>query len=205
MRLNNKPEFDRSKPASRAWLNSRRSKPRKLGPALIFHPRERAALMHSETWYEQAGKLGVTSGPREIPDAPKVLVAAIDWQVRVGLSTVLPCFTINTVWVASVAEASRVLESKDISACLCAFWLEDGTFKDLARYMRRLETKVPVIAVSAPACRNEYRDYLAAMNIGAFDFLCHPYLKSDLDRVLRQAIMAHTRQSWHPSRPNLRA
>ena len=161
--------------------------------------------MHSETWYEQAGKLGVTSGPREIPDAPTVLVAAIDWQVRVGLSTVLPCFTINTVWAASVAEASRVLESKNISACLCGFWLEDGTFKDFARHLRRSETKAPLIAVSAPACRNEYRDYLAAMHIGAFDFLCHPYLKSDLDRVLRQAITAHTRQSLHPSRPNLRA
>ena len=63
--------------------------------------------MHSETWYEQAGKLGVTSGPREIPDAPTVLVAAIDWQVRIGLSTVLPCFTINTVWTASVAESKQ--------------------------------------------------------------------------------------------------
>jgi DNA-binding NtrC family response regulator len=162
----------------------------------ISHLRERAALMHSETWYEQAGKLSVMSGPREIPDAPTVLVAAIDWQVRIGLSTVLPLFTINTVWVASVAQASRVLESKDISACLCGFWLEDGTFKDLARHMRRSGTKVPFIAVSAPACRNEYRDYLAAMNIGAFDFLCHPYQRSDLDRVLRQAITAHARQSW---------
>lgn len=161
--------------------------------------------MHSETWYEQAGKLGVTSGPREIPDAPTVLVAAIDWQVRIGLSTVLPCFTINTVWVASVAEASRVLGSKNISACLCGFWLRDGAFKDLARYMRRSEVKVPVIAVSAPACRNEYRDFLAAINMGAFDFICHPYQKSDLDRVLRQAITAHTRQSWHRSRSNVRA
>jgi DNA-binding NtrC family response regulator len=161
----------------------------------IPHLKERAALMHSETWYEQVGKLGVTSAPREIPHAPTVLVAAIDWQVRIGLSAVLPLFTINTAWVASVAEASRVLESKDISACLCGLWLEDGTFKDLARHVRRSETKVPVIAVSAPACRNEYRDYLAAMNIGAFDFLCHPYQKSELDRVLRQAITAQARQS----------
>lgn len=205
MRLDNKPEFERSKPGSPESLNSRRSKPRKYGPANNISSKRKAAFMHSETWYEQAGKLGVTSGPRENPDAPTVLVAAIDWQVRIGLSTVLPCFTINTVWVASVAEASRVLESKDISACLCGFWLEDGTFKDLARYMRRSEAKVPVIAVSAPACRNEYRDYLAAMNIGAFDFICHPYQKSDLDRVLRQAITAHRRQSWHPSRLKLRA
>ncbi|MGC2015683.1 MAG: response regulator, partial [Candidatus Acidiferrales bacterium] len=144
--------------------------------------------MHSGSWFEQAGKLQIPpSREQEIPDAPMVLVAALDWQVRSGLSAVLTSFAINTEWVSSVAEATRVLDAKDVSACLCGYWLEDGTFKDLARHIRRSTAKIPVIAVSAPACRNEYRDYLAAMNIGAFEFLCHPYQKSDLERVLRQA------------------
>ena len=124
-----------------------------------------------------------------------VLVAALDWQVRSGLSAVLTSFAINTEWVSSVAEATRVLDAKDVSACLCGYWLEDGTFKDLARHIRRSTAKIPVIAVSAPACRNEYRDYLAAMNIGAFEFLCHPYQKSDLERVLRQAITEYARKT----------
>lgn len=152
--------------------------------------------MHSGSWFEQAGKLQIPpTREQEIPDAPTVLVAALDWQVRGGLSTVLESFTINTEWVSSVAEATKVLETNDVSACLCGYWLEDGTFKDLARHIRRLTAKIPMIAVSAPACRNEYRDYLAAMNIGAFDFVCHPYQKTDLDRVLRQAISAYTRQN----------
>jgi DNA-binding NtrC family response regulator len=158
--------------------------------------------MHSDTWLEQAGKLGsAASRPQEIPDAPTVLVAAIDWQIRIGLSTFLPVFAINTVWVSSVAEATQVLATKDVSVCLCGFWLEDGTFKDLARHIRRSESRIPVVAVSAPACRSEYCDYLAAMHIGAFDFLCHPYQKSDLDRVLRQAITAHARESQTRHRP----
>lgn len=151
--------------------------------------------MQSDTWFEQASKFSVASNrPQEIPDAPTVLIAAIDWQVRSGLAAVLPSFAINFEWVASVSEAARVLDAKDVSACLCGFWLEDGTFKDLARKIRRSMSKIPVIVVSAPAGRNEYQDYLAAMNIGAFDFLCHPYQKTDLDRVLRQAIAARTRQ-----------
>jgi DNA-binding NtrC family response regulator len=154
--------------------------------------------MHSGSWFEQASNLQIRSSrAQEIPDAPTVLVAALDWQVRSGLSAVLPSFAINAEWVSSVAEATRVLDSTDISACLCGYWLEDGTFKDLARHIRRFTAKIPVIAVSAPACRNEYRDYLAAMNIGAFEFLCHPYQKTDLDRVLRQAITAHARQNWN--------
>jgi DNA-binding NtrC family response regulator len=152
--------------------------------------------MHSDTWFEQAGKLAIPpSRPQEIPDAPTVLVAAIDWQVRIGLSSVLPFFAINTVWVSSIAEATKVLATRDVSVCLCGFWLEDGTFKDLARHIRRSEARISLVAVSAPPCRNEYRDYLAAMHIGAFDFLCHPYQKTDLDRVLRQAITAHARQT----------
>lgn len=157
--------------------------------------------MHSGSWFEQASKLHIPPSPREqeIPDAPTVLVAALNWQVCSGLSSVLASFAINTEWVSSVAEATKVLETKDVSACLCGYWLEDGTFKDLARHIRRSTVKIPMIAVSAPACRNEYRDYLAAMNIGAFEFLCHPYQRTDLDRVLRQAITAHVRQNW-PSR-----
>lgn len=152
--------------------------------------------MHSGSWFEPAAKLATPrSRAHEIPDAPTVLVAALDWQVRSGLSAVLPSFAINAEWVASIAEAAKVLAAKDVSACLCGYWLEDGTFKDLARHIRRSSAKIPVIAVSGPACRNEYSDYLAAMNIGAFDFLCHPYQKTDLDRVLRQAISAHARQT----------
>jgi DNA-binding NtrC family response regulator len=159
--------------------------------------------MHSGSWFEQASKLQIPSSrSHEIPDAPTVLVAALDWQVRSGLSTVLASFAINTEWASSVAEATKVLETKDVSACLCGYWLEDGTFKDLARHIRRSTAKIPMIAVSAPACRNEYRDYLAAMNIGAFEFLCHPYQKSDLERVLRQAITAHTRQNWQRRQPD---
>jgi DNA-binding NtrC family response regulator len=158
--------------------------------------------MHSGSWFEQASKLQIPSTrAHEIPDAPTVLVAALDWQVRIGLSAVLSSFAINTEWVSSVSDATKILDTKDISACLCGYWLEDGTFKDLARHIRRSTAKIPMIAVSAPACRNEYRDYLAAMNIGAFEFLCHPYQKTDLDRVLRQAITAHMRQSWDPHSP----
>jgi DNA-binding NtrC family response regulator len=153
--------------------------------------------MSSQSWFEEAGKFETPSrSAHEIPDAPTVLVAALDWQVRSGLSAVLTTFTINTEWVSSVAEATKVLDAKEISACLCGHWLEDGTFKDLARHIRRSTAGIPVIAVSAPACRNEYRDYLAAMNIGAFEFLCYPYQRRDLERILRQAITEHTRQNW---------
>jgi hypothetical protein len=50
--------------------------------------------------------------------------------------------------------------------------------------LKRQPVEIPAIIVCEPACPHEYRDYLAALNIRAFDFICHPYRKSDMDRIL---------------------
>jgi DNA-binding NtrC family response regulator len=142
---------------------------------------------------------------REIPGAPTVLVAATDAPVRSGLGSVLPSFAINTAWVTNLADASDSLAAKSISACLCGFWLEDNTYRDLMRLVKHLSPNLPVIVASTPACPDEYHVYLEAMNLGAFEFLCYPYRRPDLARVLRQAITAHQRDSWHPSLAALRA
>ncbi|MGA7921246.1 MAG: hypothetical protein WCA38_16415 [Candidatus Acidiferrales bacterium] len=142
---------------------------------------------------------------REIPGAPVVLVAATDSHVRSGLGAVLQSFAINTSWVTNLADASGALAEKNISACLCGFWLEDKTYRELMRQVKSVAPNLPVIVASTPACPDEYRVYLEAMNLGAFEFLCYPYRKPDLDRVLRQAIRAYARRAWCPSVAALRA
>lgn len=47
---------------------------------------------------------------------------------------------------------------------------------------------IPAIIVSAPTCPQEFRDYLAAMNLGALDVLSYPYEQSDFERMLEFAI-----------------
>ena len=97
--------------------------------------------MHSGSWFEPAASSRPPALARtNFPTRPR-LVAALDWQVRSGLSAVLPSFAINAEWVASIAEAAKVLAAKDVSACLCGYWLEDGTFKDLARHISPLGQK----------------------------------------------------------------
>jgi hypothetical protein len=71
----------------------------------------------------------------------------------------------------------------------CGFWLIDGTYREIVRLLKRQPVEIPVIIVCAPSCPQEYRDYLAALNLRAFDFLCHPYRKADLERILRAAIL----------------
>jgi hypothetical protein len=57
--------------------------------------------------------------------------------------------------------------------------------------------------VCAPECPHEYRDYLAALNIRAFDFICHPYRRTDLERILHAAIGLRNEPAVMPaSQPN---
>jgi DNA-binding NtrC family response regulator len=124
---------------------------------------------------------------------PTVLIVTIDPEIRSGLTELFQAFPLNTIWLKGVEAAKSVLAKERIAACLLGFWLQDGTYRELVRHIRRERVEIPVIIVSAPACPHEYRDYLAAMNIGALDFLYHPYRKSDLERMLRLAMGAHTR------------
>lgn len=119
------------------------------------------------------------------PEWPAVLVATVDPEIQRGLTELFLSFRINAIWSKSVETAKTLLAKEKITACLCGFWLEDGTYRELIRHIRRERVEIPVIIVSAPTCTHEYRDYLAAMNIGAYDFLCHPYRKCDLERILR--------------------
>jgi DNA-binding NtrC family response regulator len=120
----------------------------------------------------------------QVSSRPIVLVATIDPEIRSGLTELFQGFSFNTIWSKGVEGAKSTLYKERIAACLCGFWLQDGTYRELVRHIRRKRMEIPVIIVSTPACPHEYRDYLAALNIGAIDFLCHPYRKSDLERML---------------------
>jgi DNA-binding NtrC family response regulator len=119
---------------------------------------------------------------------PTILIATVAPEICSDLKDLLQTFSFNTSWAKGVEAAKSMLARERIVACLCGFWLQDGTYRELVRHIRRENMKIPVILISEPDCPHEYRDYLAALNIGALDFLCHPYRKSDLEGMLRLAM-----------------
>jgi DNA-binding NtrC family response regulator len=128
------------------------------------------------------------SNVEQAPRLPTVLVATIDPAIRGGLTDLFQGFSLNTIWSKGVEAAKNLLAKERIVACLCGFWLQDGTYRELFRYIRREQMEIPVIIVSAPACPDEYGDYLAATNIGALNFLSYPYRKNELERMLLLAM-----------------
>jgi DNA-binding NtrC family response regulator len=121
-------------------------------------------------------------------DQPNILIATIDPEIHLGLTEIFQSFSLNTIWLRGVESAKTTLFRQKIAACFCGFWLQDGTYRELVRHIRRERMDIPVIIVSTPACPDEYHDYLSAINLGALDFLSHPYQKSDLEKMLTFAI-----------------
>jgi len=126
-------------------------------------------------------------------EQPVVLVATTDPVISDSMRALLQMYPLRTLWAKTVGEVRALLAEENISACFCGFWLVDGTYRDVVRLLKRQPVEVPAIIVCEPACPNEYRDYLAALNIRAFDFICYPYRKTDLERILQATLSERAR------------
>lgn len=122
-----------------------------------------------------------------VPGRQSIVLATTDSQIRQGIGEPLQSYRVNTIWAIGIEEVRSALAEQDVLACFCGFWLVDGTYRDVARLLRHHRAEVPLIIVCSPECPQEYRDYLAALN-RAFDFICHPYRQSDLERILNSAV-----------------
>ena len=122
---------------------------------------------------------------------PTVLLATNDPEIRENIAELLQFFPLKTVWAKGMEEVKSVIVGESVAVCLCGFWLVDGTYRDVVRHLKSQRVEIPAVIVCAPACPHEYSEYLAALKIKAFDFICHPYLETDMERILRSAIEAH--------------
>jgi DNA-binding NtrC family response regulator len=124
----------------------------------------------------------------QVPGRPSILLATIDPQIRQTMGELLQGYSISSIWATGVEEVRSALGREDMIACFCGFWLVDGTYRDVVRHLKHQRAEIPMVIVCAPECPQEYRDYLAALNIRAFDFICYPYRRIDLERILDSAI-----------------
>lgn len=124
----------------------------------------------------------------QVPGRLSILVGTIDPQIRQTMGELLQSYALNTLWATGIEEVRSAIAQEDVIACFCGFWLVDGTYRDVARHLKNQRAEIPMIIVCAPECPQEYRDYLAALNIRAFDFICYPYRRIDLERILDSTI-----------------
>jgi DNA-binding NtrC family response regulator len=117
-----------------------------------------------------------------------ILLASADSEACLRITDLLENYPANVLRATRMEEIKQAVAQGNITACLSGFWLVDGTYRDVVRHLKSQRTEVPVIIICEPTCPQEYRNNLAALNIRAFDFICHPYRRSDLETMLRAAI-----------------
>jgi DNA-binding NtrC family response regulator len=120
-----------------------------------------------------------------------VVVVSADPAIRSSMVEVLQECYLKTIVVDGIAELKAIAPEELVVACLCGFWLADGTVQEIATYLKRQPTEIPLIMVSEPAPTREYEDFLDSLSFGAFDFVCHPYSVTKIELIAWAAIQSY--------------
>src|ERR1700691_3086954 len=109
--------------------------------------------------------------PTAIPGRSSIVLATTDAQILDGMGELLRGYRVNTIWARGTEEIRAALAGNDVLGLL------NPHHED-----------VRMVIFFSPECPQEYRDSLAALNIRAFDFICHPYRNMDLERILDSVV-----------------
>ena len=155
-----------------------------MNPAVVLKQRAEGNTIKKSAGYSQK-----PSG------RPTVLIAASDPEIREALANMMLYQPLHTIWVDRVEDAKSIMVTMRIATCFCGLWLQDGTYREIVRHLRREQSDIPIVIVSGPTSPIEHEVYLSAMNIGAFDCICYPFQQTHFDAILESAIATRSRGS----------
>ena len=113
-----------------------------------------------------------------------VLVVSSEFKNRHGLRDLLNREGCNAICASTVGECEELLTRQNIGLVFCDRGLTDGTYRDVLAITRSLGRNVRLVVTSRLA---DWKEYLEALEDGAFDLIASPSQASDTVRVIRQA------------------
>lgn len=122
----------------------------------------------------------------------QVLVIFPSQENRFALQNVLIPSGLAPILCRSVTEGRKFLEDGDIRIVILDDCPPDKGLQAMVEEMSKRPIPVPVIAVSRTG---EWDECLAALRVGAFDYLALPPQRDEADRVLRLALSESLRRS----------
>ena len=122
------------------------------------------------------------SGTEELPPT-QVLVISPSQENRAALQGVLVATGLTPILCSSLSEGRRSLEDDDIRIVIFDDCLPNKGLQAIVK--ETCKRPVPVIAVSRTG---EWDECLAALQVGAFDYMALPPRRDEVDRVLRLAL-----------------
>jgi len=131
------------------------------------------------------------------PDHPLILVIEDEAPLRRYLRATLQAFGYRVEEAATGAEGRNLLVRLDPAVVLLDLGLPDGDGLELAREIRGW-SRVPIIIVSA---RGKEEDKIAALDLGADDYLTKPFGSGELLARIRVALRHSADSAGAPLEP----
>lgn len=113
---------------------------------------------------------------------PHGLVVTGDDSIRTSVSESLLLCGTAPILATSIRQASQCIRTGKAGFGVCEDKLPDGNYEDLLLLNRVAESPLPWIVVSRTG---DWPDYLAAIELGAYDFLGYPVMYGELSRIVR--------------------
>ena len=121
----------------------------------------------------------------------RVLVVSAS-ENRDLVTSALSHWAIDPVCCSGVAEAVRLLPDAHPSLIFCEEVLADGTYRDVLRELSK-SAKTRLVVISPATDRDD--TYNEAINLGAFDMIASPCLRSDVQWIAIRAMQDEVRRS----------
>jgi DNA-binding NtrC family response regulator len=132
---------------------------------------------------------------------PKVLLLSSNETETAVLEQLLREHVVLTP-VNKLSELVSLLENSNYDALFCAWSFHTGTWNAALEEVHKVHPELPVIILSLSA---EEREWLQALDAGAFDLLVPPYQERSLLAVLEQASASREARISRNSLPSQRA
>jgi DNA-binding NtrC family response regulator len=120
-----------------------------------------------------------------MPFLPKLLVLCEDAEARNALEQSLRRCPVERIYCASRLALREAVAAHAGDAVVYAEDHPGSKLRDLMEWPEMRESRVPVIAVSR---FGGMRDYLAAMEAGAFDYMARPLRGEEVSRIVERAL-----------------
>ena len=107
----------------------------------------------------------------------KILLVEDDFDLATGIRVALQTQGMEVVWVRRIEDARRILDGEGCDLLLLDLGLPDGDGLGLLQHVRRAESRLPVLILSA---RDALDDRLLGLDNGANDYLVKPFVLAEM-------------------------
>lgn len=114
-----------------------------------------------------------------------VLVVSASIEDRKALIKVLESLSGNVFSCSNLAQARDVIAHRPMNLVFCDEHLPDGSYRDMVELLRNRDISLPVVVTTHVG---EWKEYLEATELGAFDMIPFPLRPTDVELTVIRAM-----------------